>query len=227
MATRHTRRIWHTRRVFKNAYAISLNKAGPRFKKTLKSARAAGLKIKSAPGVLVTDKMLKKGISGIKYKTHGNLRGVIGCFLAQRNLLSKIASSSSAADSEGTLILEDDVLFPKTFKNDLDRIYPEVPNDWDVLFLGRTVTSGKKVSKHVLKINPKTRKNWGNWAYIVRHTTLKRKILPRLKTMTDGIDVQFNRFSDKVNMYVVQPNIVNINRTTKSNIKKTNEVLAV
>jgi len=219
--------VRHTRRIFKDTYAITLNKSGPRFKKTLKSARAAGLKIRATPGVLVTDKMLKRGISGIKNKTHGNLRGVIGCFLAQRNLLKKIVANPNTADSEGTLILEDDVLFPKTFKKDLERIYPEVPNDWDVLFLGRTVTSGKKISKHVLKINPRTRKNWGNWAYVVRHKTLKRKLLPRLKTMTDGIDVQFNRFSDKVNMYVVQPNIVNLNRTTKSNIKKTNEVLVV
>ena len=215
-----------TRKLFKNAYAITLNTKGPRYKKTLKSARAADLRIRSAPGLLVTDQMLKKGISGIKHKKHDNLRGVIGCFLAQRNLLKKIAEEHHS-DTEGTLILEDDILFPKTFKKDLERIYPEVPNDWDVLFLGRTATSGKKVNKHIIKINPRTRKNWGNWAYVIRHKTLKRKILPKLKTMTDGIDVQFNRFSDKVNMYVIQPNIVNLNRTTKSNILNKNEVLVV
>ena len=215
-----------TRKIFKNAYAISLNRNNARYKKTLKSARAAGIKIKYTPGVIITDKMLKKGISGIPNKEHNNVRGVIGCYIAQRNLLKKIAKNHSN-DTEGTLILEDDVIFPKTFQKDLERIYPEVPNDWDVLFLGRTVTSGKRVGKHVIKFGPRTHKNWGNWAYVVRHKTMKKKLLPRLKVMTDGIDVQFNRFSDKVNMYVIQPNIVNVNKTTHSNIKRTNEILAV
>ena len=215
-----------TRKIFKNTYAITLNKNNPRYKKTLKSARAAGIKIQSAPGVIVTDAMLKKGISGIPNKQHDNVRGVIGCFLAQRNLLNKIAKDHPK-NTEGTLILEDDVIFPKTFQKDLERIYPEVPSDWDVLFLGRTVTSGKRVGKHVIKFGPRTHKNWGNWAYVVRHKTMKKKLLPRLKVMTDGIDVQFNRFSDKVNMYVIQPNIVNFNKTTHSNIKDTNKIKAV
>lgn len=218
-----------TRKIFKNAYAISLNRNNARYKKTLKSARAAGLKIKYAPGVIVTDTMFKKGISGIPNKHHNNVRGVIGCFLAQRNLLEKIAKNhpKGANAPEGTLILEDDVVFPKTFQNDLERIYPEVPSDWDVLFLGRTVTSGKRVGKHVIKFGPRTHKNWGNWAYVVRHKTMKKKLMPRLKVMTDGIDVQFNRFSDKVNMYVIQPNIVNMNKLTHSNIKNTNKIQAV
>lgn len=226
MLTRATR---STRKIFKNAYAISLNRNNARYKKTLKTAKAAGVKITYAPGVLVTDKMLKKGISGIASKKHNNVRGVIGCYIAQRNLLKKIAKDHPKADNsvEGTLILEDDVIFPKTFHDDLERIYPEVPNDWDVLFLGRTVTSGKRVGKHVIKFGPRTFKNWGNWAYVVRHKTMKKKLLPRLKVMTDGIDVQFNRFSDKVNMYVIQPNIVNLNKTTHSNIKNTNKIQAV
>jgi GR25 family glycosyltransferase involved in LPS biosynthesis len=215
-----------TRKIFKKTYAITLNKKNPRYKKTLKSARAAGIKIQSAPGVIVTDAMLKKGISGIPNKQHDNVRGVIGCFLAQRNLLKKIAKDHPK-NTEGTLILEDDVIFPNTFQKDLERIYPEVPSDWDVLFLGRTVTSGKRVGKHVIKFGPRTHKNWGNWAYVVRHKTMKKKLLPRLKVMTDGIDVQFNRFSDKVNMYVIQPNIVNFNKVTHSNIKNTNKIKAV
>lgn len=215
-----------TRKIFKKTYAITLNKNNPRYKKTLKSAKAAGIKIQSAPGVIVTDAMLKKGISGIPNKQHNNVRGVIGCFLAQRNLLKKIAKDHPK-NTEGTLILEDDVIFPKTFQKDLERIYPEVPSDWDVLFLGRTVTSGKRVGKHVIKFGPRTRKNWGNWAYVVRHKTIKKKLLPRLKVMTDGIDVQFNKFSDKVNMYVIQPNIVNFNRSTHSNIKRVNKIQVV
>lgn len=215
-----------TRKIFKNAYAISMDTKGVRYKKTRKSARVAGITIKYAPGVLVTDEMLKKGISGILNKQHNNVRGVVGCFLAQRNLLKKIAKDHPS-DTEGTLILEDDLIFPKTFQKDLERVYPEVPDDWDVLFLGRTISSGKRVGKHVIKFGPRTHKNWGNWAYIVRHKTMKKKLLPRLKVMTDGIDVQFNRFSDKVNMYVIQPNIVNLNRSTHSNIKRTNKIQVV
>jgi GR25 family glycosyltransferase involved in LPS biosynthesis len=229
MAPRSAAPVRSTRKIFKNAYAISLNRNNPRYRKTIKTARAAGVNIKYSPGVIVTDEMLKKGISGIPYKSHDNMRGIIGCFLAQRNLLEKIAKNhpKGANAPEGTLILEDDVVFPKTFKNDLERIYPEVPDDWDVLFLGRTITSGKKIGKHLIKFGPRTHKNWGNWAYIVRHKTMKKKLMPRLKVMTDGIDVQFNRFSDKANMYVIQPNIVNYNNLTHSNIKNTNKIQAV
>jgi GR25 family glycosyltransferase involved in LPS biosynthesis len=201
-----------TRKIFKNAYAISMNTKGARYKKTRKSARAAGITIKYAPGVLVTDKMLKKGISGISKKMHDNIRGVIGCYLAQRNLLNKIAKNipNTPNAPEGTLILEDDVVFPKTFQKDLERIYPEVPDDWDVLFLGRTSIAGKKVSEHIIKINPRHKSNSGNWAYLVKNTTLKKKILPRLKIMKDAIDYQFNHMSNKVNMYIIQPNIINM-----------------
>ena len=202
---------------------------GVRYKRTRKSARAAGIKIKYAPGVLVTDKMLKKGIRGISNKRHNNIRGVLGCYLSQRNLLNKIAKqqSKSPETAEGTLILEDDVLFPKTFQKELASIYPEVPDDWDVLFLGRTSIKGRKISKHIIKINGRYISNSGNWAYIVRNKTLKKKIIPRLKIMKDAIDYQFNHMSNKVNMYVIQPNIVNVNKTTHSNIKRTNEILAV
>jgi GR25 family glycosyltransferase involved in LPS biosynthesis len=218
-----------TRKLFKNVYAISMNINGVRYKRTRKSARAAGITIKYAPGVLVTDEMLKKGISGISNKTHDNVRGVLGCYLAQRNLLNKIAKDYSKGkdNTESTLILEDDVLFPKTFQNDLERVYPEVPDDWDVLFLGRTSIAGRKVSEHIVKMNPRHRSNSGNWAYLVKNKTLKKKILPRLKIMKDAIDYQFNHMSNKVNMYIIQPNIVNFNKATHSNIKHTNKIQAV
>ena len=211
-----------TNPLFKTVYAITMNPRGRRYRTMKKSATRAGVAIKQFPGVLVSDAQFKRGIPGIRRRTPGTVRGVVGCFLSQRNLLTKIADEP-LSDAEGTLILEDDVVFPPTFLNKVKAIEKEVPEDWDVLFLGRTKTRGRRVSKHIIKIG-KRGHNWGNWAYVVKNRTVKKKILPYLQTMTDGIDVQFNKFSDKANMYVVQPNILELNKETGSNILKTNKI---
>jgi len=214
-----------TRKLFKNAYAITMNPSGRRFKTAQKTAKQAGVHIKQTPGVLVTDSMLKRGIPGIRQHTAGNVRGVIGCFLSQRKLLTKI-SNEYPKNGEGTLILEDDVVFPRNFLKKLENIEKEIPTNWDVLFLGKTKTFGRRISKNIIKIG-KRGHNWGNWAYVVKNKTLKKKLLPHLKMMTDGIDIQFNKVSDKVNMYVVEPNIINLNKETGSNIKKINKIQIV
>ena len=211
-----------TRKLFKNVYAITMDPNGRRYKTTNRTARRAGVHIKKFPGVLVSDAMLKRGIPGIRRRTPGTVRGVIGCFLSQRNLLTKIAREYPK-NGEGTLILEDDVRFPPNFLKKVETIEKEVPDDWDVLFLGRTRTVGRRVSKHILKIGKKGH-NWGNWAYVVKNRTVQNKLLPHLKTMSDGIDVQFNKISNKVNMYVVQPNMINLNKQTPSNIIIRNKI---
>ena len=202
-----------------------MNPRSRRYKTMKKTATRAGVPIKQFPGVLVSDTMLKRGIPGIRRRTAGTIRGVLGCFLSQRNLLTKIANEEPSK-TEGTLILEDDVIFPPDFFKKVEAIEKEVPEDWDVLFLGKTKTRGRRVSKHIRKIG-KRGHNWGNWAYVVKNRTVKKKILPHLQTMTDGIDIQFNKFSDKANMYLVQPNILTLNKETGSNILNTNKIESI
>ena len=65
-----------------------------------------------------------------------------------------------------TLILEDDVIFYEEFSTLLDITIKELPEDWDLLFIGsgcdlsadniseHTISSAEKISEHLYKISP-------------------------------------------------------------------------
>jgi GR25 family glycosyltransferase involved in LPS biosynthesis len=219
-----------TRKLFKNAYAITMDPKGRRFTMMKHSAKKAGIKIKQYPGLYITEDQLQKGIPGVPKRYHKK-PGTIGCFLAQKNLLEKLSKRDSDPN-EGTLIVEDDVLFPKTFYKTLENIEPEIPDDWDLIYLVRFVEIHPKekrdlyrktfdkgrISKHIYKINNTYKDNsFGNCGYIVRNRTLKKKFIPYLKKMHTAIDIQYNMFADKANMYAIFPNIIKLNQTTISN----------
>jgi GR25 family glycosyltransferase involved in LPS biosynthesis len=230
MAVTGVTKVRSTRKLFKNAYAITMNPKGRRFTMMKHSAKKAGIKIKQYPGVRITEDHLQKGIPGVPKRYHDK-PGTIGCFLAQKKLLEKL-SKRDTDPNEGTLIVEDDALFPKDFYKRLKKIEPEIPDDWDLIYLNRFVEINPKekrelyrktfdkgrISKHVYKINNTYKDNsFGNWAYIVRNKTLKKKFLPHLKRMHTAIDIQYNMFADKANMYAIFPNITKLNKTTRSN----------
>jgi len=218
-----------TRKLFNNAYAITMDPKGRRFTTMKNSARRAGIDIKQYPGVRISDDQLQKGIPGIPKRYHLK-PGTVGCFLAQKQLLEKLSKKGTA--DEGTLIVEDDVLFPKTFYKKLNKIAPEIPDDWDLIYLIRFVEVNPKekrelyrktfdkgrITKHVYKINNTYKDNsFGNCGYIVRNKTLKKKFLPHLKKMHTAIDIQYNMFADKANMYAIFPKLIRLNKTTRSN----------
>ena len=211
-----TRKI---RKLFNHAYAISMNPNGTRFKQTRKSAKKAGLNITAVPGVLVTNSMAKKGIRGISRKIHNfkRGRGVIGCFLGHRKVLEKIANDKTDK-SEATLIFEDDVIFPSNFLESLENIKEQFPSDWDLVFLGNTKNlRGKKLSKNIFEVHGDIFP-WGAWAYIVKNSSVKTRLLPELNIMKEAIDHQYCMMSKTANIYRIYPNIVKLNKTTHSNI---------
>jgi GR25 family glycosyltransferase involved in LPS biosynthesis len=198
-----------------------MNQNGSRFKKTRKSAKHAGLNITPVAGVLITKSMMKKGVRGVSRKAHNfkRNRGVIGCFLAHRKLLEGIAADK-ADKSEATLIFEDDIVFPSNFLESLETIKGQLPNDWDLVFLGNTSSRrGKQVSKNIFEVNGKIFP-WGTWAYIVKNSSVKTRLLPELSIMKEAIDHQYCLMSKTANIYRVYPNIVKLNKTTDSNIIK-------
>jgi len=213
-----------TRKLFNNAYAITMNPKERRFTMMKRSAKNAGIKIKQYAGVRITEDQLKKGIPGIPKRYH-HKPGTIGCFLAQKNLLKKISKTGNA--NEGTMIVEDDILFPRNFYKKLEKVTPEIPDDWDLIYLHRYfkdlpgVQKSKKkgrISKHIYKINNTyINHNFGNCGYIVRNRTLKKKFLPYLKNMRTAIDNQYNMFAHKTNMYAIFPKVIKLNTTTPSN----------
>lgn len=214
--------------IFKDAYAITVNTESNRYKQTEAEAKAAGLNLQKWDAVKVdesmADSLMEQGIGSIIFKGHPmRYKGAIGCFLAHRGLMRHIAKQHSGA--EGTLILEDDVRIPTDFNARFQKVVAELPKDWDILYLDKVNPKAEKVSEHIHKFKRQmtTANNWGNWAYIVRHTSLT-KILELLEFMIDPVDVQLHKFADKLNIYLAVPGLITLNKETSldSNINRLN-----
>lgn len=200
---------------FQDAYAVTLDPASKRYVDIKKFATAAGVPLQPWKGVLIKpedkDTLPPLGIGTTNYKDRTgavfNL-GVIGAYLGHRTLLQHVADT--AADKPGTLIFEDDVEIPSDLYDKLAAIQSEVPDDWDFIFLDKLYTEGPMISEHVKKLNKDmtATKNWGIWAYIVKNSSLKEKVLPKLEHMMDVPDIQLAKFADTLNMYLLVPSLV-------------------
>jgi GR25 family glycosyltransferase involved in LPS biosynthesis len=215
--------------IFTDAYAITMNTESERYKQTEASAKAAGINLQKWDAVKVDDTMgdslMEQGIGSIIFKgPKMRLRGAIGCFLAHRGLMRHIAEKHGA--SEGTLILEDDVTIPPDFQQKLQALVAGLPNDWDILYLDKVNPKSHKVTDHLHKFEKQmtASNNWGNWAYIVKNSSLKERILPHLEHMFDPVDLQLHKFADKLNIYLAVPSLITLNKNTtyNSNINKLN-----
>ena len=183
-------------------------------------AAKVGLPLQLWDGTIVTaaeqNTLPVKGIGSLLFKDRkGESRnlGAIGCFLGHRALWMHL--NDAFPGSPGTLILEDDVAIPDDFYTQLKKVEGEVAAaaDWDILFLSKMnvdVSSLKKVSENLYKL-PKemdSERNWGMWSYIIKNSSIQSKILPTVEHMLDGIDMQINKFGDKLNLYLVHPDII-------------------
>jgi hypothetical protein len=74
------------------------------------------------------------------------------------------------------------------------------------------IHNGKKVTENILKLNKDmtSSTNIGLWGFIVKNSSIKSKILPCLEQMTDAVDFQLGRNADTINMYLIDPPIIEI-----------------
>jgi GR25 family glycosyltransferase involved in LPS biosynthesis len=198
-------------KLFRNTYVISTDNNSARFKNIENKAKVAGLSIQYWPAVVMeADKKLFKELplQGIgltnfidrKLERIYNL-GTIGCFLSHRNLLEYLSHSNTL----GTLILEDDAEIPPDLFQKLDIIVKELPGDWDILFLDKGGNKSETpVSKHIVKIKQTLDPYvcYGTYSYIVKNSSIKKKILPCLKYMTNHLDQQYTTYADVINEYI-------------------------
>lgn len=211
--------------LFDDAYTITLDKYPERFPRIKANAEEAGIILKKWPGVEVKDEEVlslpAKGVGTLIYtaRAGGQKRnlGAIGCFLAHRGLLEHIAANPVGL---GTLICEDDVVFPPDFYAKLDAVASEIPDDWDYIFLNKFKVNGKSISTHVMKLEQdlSSSTNMGTWGFIVKNASIGGKILPILSQMTDEIDLQLSRNADKLNTYLITPPIIYLHNTADESI---------
>jgi len=144
-------------------------------------------------------------------------QGVVGCYLSHRNLLTHL-STLDVPEYYGHLVLEDDVNIPANFLHTDDewhKVYKTVPLDWDLVYMDITKPVGNLVAPNIMKLKYKISGDSGNWgthAYLVRHGSIKTKILPWLTYMIDSYDEQLKMKFNEWNCYAVVPGIIPLNQ---------------
>jgi GR25 family glycosyltransferase involved in LPS biosynthesis len=206
---------------------INLDRDVKRWSNIEESAAKLHLTVERFPGIYGKDipyeKMRSLGVGNSMVRHNRNDKnnehlvnlGVVGCYLSHRTLLEQV-SKKNVAESAGHLILEDDVKIPDDFLQPGGRwsvLSKNIPGDWDMIFLRMWKPDGEVVAPGIMKLrsDPTKRTNLGAFAYIVRHGSLKTKILPSLKYMVDAYDEHINLKFNDWNVYLINPGIMDIN----------------
>jgi GR25 family glycosyltransferase involved in LPS biosynthesis len=207
-------------------HVINLDRDKKRWESIQSQAATLGLKVQRFPATYGKDipysQMRTYGVGNamVRADRHDhkgeklhNL-GVVGCYISHRSLLETVANLD-VPESAGHLILEDDVKFPADFLQPggrWDTLSQHIPNNWDVIWLRMWKVHGDDVAPGVVKLKTDTRirVNLGTFAYVVRHGSLKSKILPHLKLMNDAFDEQMNLKFNDWNCYVLNPGMIEI-----------------
>ena len=141
-----------------------------------------------------------------------SLKGSIGCALTHRQIWRELADSLH----QTCLILEDDVEIPSDFWKRFNEI--EIPNDWDIVFLGGVRIYGKPVHNNLIRAVSTKSNYWNNcglYAYLINKRSAKR-LLDMVDTVQTYLDIQMNRFYNKLKVYYIVPNIVKHDFSVKS-----------
>src|SRR3990167_157317 len=129
-------------------------------------------------------------------------QGLIGCFMSHYFLLQHALLNGY----KRIAIFEDDILLLQDFKEKFDIAYEQVPDKWQMLYIGyyeRTGAAKVKVSENVTI--PKN--TWGTHAYMVQNEGIKI-MFENLQTIRSHIDVQISEdIVQKMYTYCISPAI--------------------
>jgi GR25 family glycosyltransferase involved in LPS biosynthesis len=126
--------------------------------------------------------------------------GAIGNALSQIEIIKE----AKQKEYDRILILEDDIEFHDDFNNLFNEWVKEVPEDWDLLYLGGNHNFQDKVmvSPHVRSIND----TYATHAYAIRHTVYDL-VLEHMSDFSIENDVALAEVQKKCKAYCFSPNI--------------------
>lgn len=177
-------------------------------KNNLDYERLSGVK-----GSELTDEsfLVKKYFAPYLKKYNNNQKG---CTLSHISIWNKIKNYGY----NYTIVLEDDVIIPKNLFNKLNIYLKELPDDWDILFLGGNKIIGHKYSTNLIIPDNKRRGNFGTFSYLIRNKNID-KILNRCKNIRLHIDIFMQKELRKDNkIFFCNPQLVKHNYNHLSNI---------
>lgn len=145
------------------------------------------------------------GVDARKLKIKGveeDNQGLIGCFLSHYFILQE----SLINGYKRIAVFEDDVILDTDFKEKLDIAFEQVPDKWQMLYLGYYERYG--ASKIQVSENVSIPKNtWGTHAYMLQNEGIKI-MYDNLQTIRTHIDVQISEdIMPKMYTYCINPAI--------------------
>lgn len=145
---------------------------------------------------MFTDFGFNKIYSDIKTHGHDLTLGGAGLILTCKDVWNKITVP--------TLIFEDDVELCENFNLHLLNIITQLPNNWDIVYIGYYHDPrGQQIKEHIWTAN----KVYGLYGYLI-HPNYAKKILNNVFPCNYQIDTEINRFNANSNCFVVYPPLV-------------------
>jgi glycosyl transferase family 25 len=203
-------------------YVINLDESPDRLKyigNQLSAANIDFIRFKAINGKgLNLEKIYADGLVTAKWLK----RGQVGVALSHITLWKTIKNW----EEDIAIVLEDDAIIPKNFWVRLKICINQLPDNWDMLFLGGTSIIGKKFSTNLLTPTTMATKgiyNTGFFAYMVNKKSLKT-LIKKSKPLITAIDNQIKdeAFKD-LNVYYAYPPIISHNYNFKSDNNRINE----
>lgn len=165
-------------------YVINLKKNQDRLEKFMENAKKANVKVERFDAVY--GKELSKDHPDIlKYfvKDHGLNPGKIGCALSH----IKIWEDAINNNYNNIIVFEDDAIIPKDFWDKFNEAYNELPEDWDIVYMGLNWPYVRKISNNISKvIYKKSNSNFGTHAMLINVNYIKKLINIKI---SDPIDL--------------------------------------
>ena len=198
-------------------YFINLDTSKDRLKTIMMEAKKNNLELERFPAIngleLDINTLYRQNIfTDFIFKTN---KGMIGCTLSHIKLWQQIISRPE----EYILILEDDVVFVDNFKDKFNYYYTQVPDNWDIIYLGASNIYGKKISKNIITPIYKGSHNLSNvgaYAMLVKKQTVLKLLNVMIPIRTD-FDIQIkNYFNEYHNIYYFNPPIITHNNNMDS-----------
>lgn len=212
-------------------YVVNLDKDSDRLENIKDQCEKANIKFNRFSAVngnlLNIDKLVKTNKlrlfknSFFNHNKNGrsSLKGSIGCALTHRKIWENVVNSG-----KNTLVFEDDIILPKNFWDRLNKNIKEVPNNWDIIFLGGVRIYGSSISKNVIKAKATKTNFWNNcgtYSYLINPASAN-KLLNIINPISNYLDIQMNRQYNNLNVYYIVPTIVKHNFKIPSTRNKGN-----
>lgn len=188
-------------------YCINLDDRKDRWNEFVKQIQKHNLWVERIPGI--------KG-SNMNLEFPPEIKeGAVGCALSQLFAI-KLAKQNKL---KSFLLLEDDVEFDEEITNKFSKLYFEIPNDWDMIYLGGQHYHGmnlQQVSEHVYKCEYTLCAHSVIFKYSVYN-----KFINKLIDITKPCDVHYAESHKEINAYVIVPHLT-WQKNSYSDIEKVN-----